>query len=60
MMELQPIALALAVRDDEEYGMAFLVDEDARNLLVVDLGLEPVRGGLITPTPGIADHSPKA
>ena len=49
MMDLQPVALALAVSDDEEDRMAFLVDEDARNLLIVNLGLEPVRRRLDHP-----------
>src|SRR5271170_6621673 len=41
-MKLQPVALALAISDDEEYDMAFFVDVGAGNLLIVDLSLEPV------------------
>ena len=43
-MELQTVALALAVGHHQHHDMSVRVDEAARRLLVVDLALERVRG----------------
>ncbi len=42
MMKLQPSALAFAVSDHQHDHVAFLVDEGARHLLIVDPRLESV------------------
>jgi len=41
-MKVQPTALAFAVGDHQHDHVAFLVDEGARHLLIVDFGLESV------------------